>query len=107
MIMLTERAVNKVREIAEAEGLKPMVRLKLQGGGCSGTVRDIYFEENIGELDEVFEQDGVRVVVDQFSFQYLDETVLEYLETEMGGGFRFLNDTKATSSCGCGKSVSY
>jgi iron-sulfur cluster insertion protein len=107
MIMLTERAANKVREIAEAEGLKPSVRLKLIGGGCASFTRDIYFDTEIRELDEVFEQDGVQVIVDGFSFQYLDEIVLEYLETDMESGFKFLNDIKATSSCGCGKSISY
>jgi iron-sulfur cluster assembly accessory protein len=107
MITLTEKAASKVKEIAESEGLILAIRLKIVGGGCSGSVRDIYFDNTVGELDEVFEQDGIRVIIDQFSYQYLDETVLEYLETEMGGGFKFLNDTKATSSCGCGKSVSY
>jgi iron-sulfur cluster insertion protein len=106
MIQLTEKAAVKIKEIAEAEGLTNMVRLKVLGGGCAGFTQDMHFEDRISDMDEVIEFDGVKLIVDPLSFQYLDGTTIDFLETLSGAGFKFLNpNTKG--SCGCGSSVSY
>ncbi|HWZ21095.1 MAG TPA: iron-sulfur cluster assembly accessory protein [Cytophagaceae bacterium] len=105
--MLTEKAANKVKEISEAEGIGHCnIRVKVIGGGCAGFTHDLYFEDQISEMDEVFEQDGVKIVCDPLSYQYLDETGIDYLDTEMGGGFKFMNPN-VKGSCGCGSSVKF
>lgn len=106
MIHLTEKAIAKIIEIAEGEGLEPSVRIKVCGGGCAGMTHDIMFDSICLETDEVFNIDNIKVIVDQMSFQYLDETCIDYLEEDFGGGFKF-NSDKIKSACGCGKSVSY
>jgi iron-sulfur cluster insertion protein len=106
MIVLTEKAIKKIKEIVDAEGITNMIRVKIIGGGCASFTNDIHFEEQVSELDEVFEQEEIKVVIDPFSHSYLDGTIIEYLEEEFGGGFKF-SSPNAKSSCGCGKSSSY
>jgi iron-sulfur cluster assembly protein len=69
-------------------------------------VTDIYFDDLITDSDEVFELDGAKVIVDQFSFQYLDGTVIDYVEGDFESGFKFKSPALQTS-CGCGKSQSF
>jgi iron-sulfur cluster assembly protein len=106
MIILTDKAIKKIKEIADSEGLITSIRVKCLGSGCSGVVRDIHFEEQIMELDELSDQDGIKIIIDPFSSALLDETIVEYVEEEFGGGFRF-SSHNVKSSCGCGKSVGY
>jgi iron-sulfur cluster insertion protein len=106
MIHLTPKAIEKLKEFADAEGLKAIVRVKVLGGGCAGMTNDICFDDNILDTDETIEQDGVKIVVDQFSIHYLDETTVDFVESEYGFGFKFVIPN-AKSSCGCGSSVSY
>jgi len=107
MIYLTEKAAKMIEEISNAEGIGHYtVRVKIVGGGCAGFSQDMYFDDTIGEMDEVTELDGIKVVVDPLSFQYLDETTIDYIDGPMGGGFKFLNPN-VTGSCGCGSSVSF
>lgn len=106
MITVTERAAAKVKEIADAEGLAGQgLRLRVIGGGCAGFSYDLYFEDAIGEMDEQFESLGVKLYVDPLSFQYLENTEIDYVEGVHGSGFKFNNpNTKGT--CGCGSSFS-
>ena len=108
MITLTERAKDKMIKIAKEEGNIPLVRAKVAGGGCAGFSYDLYYEDEdkVTEFDEVFDHDGVRLVTDQMSLQYLDGSEIDYLEEMVGGGFKF-NNPKSTGSCGCGNSVSF
>lgn len=107
MITLTDVAVAKVKEISEAEGFgHTKIRIKVIGGGCAGFRYDMEFLENadaVGEVDEVVEQDGVTVVVDPVSFQYLSNVNLDYVDGLMGAGFKF-NNPDAKGGCGCGHS---
>lgn len=103
MIQVTEHAITKLKEFAAAEDLPLIVRLKVLGGGCAGFSYDMCFEPKVGETDEVVEQDGVTVVCDPMSFQYLDEVTIDFVDGLMGAGFKFLNP-KAKGSCGCGSS---
>lgn len=106
MIQLTEKATIKIKEIAEAEGLINMVRLKVIGGGCAGFTQDMHFENSITEMDEVIESNNIKLIIDPLSFQYLDGTTIDFVESLSGAGFKFLNPN-AKGSCGCGSSVSY
>jgi iron-sulfur cluster insertion protein len=106
MIYITEKAANKIKEIANEEGIPPIVRAKILGSGCAGFSSDLSFDEIMTELDDVIEFDGVKVVVDQVSAAYLNETVIDYAESEWSSGFTF-NNPNTTGSCGCGKSVSF
>jgi iron-sulfur cluster insertion protein len=104
MIALTKKAVEKVKELAEGEGFDNLVlRVRVIGGGCAGFSYDLYFEDNILDMDEVEEQDGVKIVTDALSHQYIDGVTIDYVETPIGAGFKFLNPN-VTSTCGCGSS---
>src|SRR5262249_26502576 len=106
MITITERAAEKVREIALTEDLQGQgLRLKVIGGGCAGFSYDLYFEDKPTDGDEQFEDKGVKLYVDFISYQYLEGTEIDYVEGLHGSGFKFSNpNVKAT--CGCGSSFS-
>lgn len=106
MMYLTERAAKKIAEIADAEGIEHhVIRAKVLGGGCAGFTYDIYFDDQISETDEVAELDGVKLVTDLMSFQYLNEVTVDFVDGDMGAGFKFLNPN-VTGTCGCGSSFS-
>jgi iron-sulfur cluster insertion protein len=106
VISLTERAIEKIKEIADAEGLEGQaVRLKVIGGGCAGFTYDMAFDNQIGDLDEEFEVGGIKLISDPLSLQYLEEVEIDYLESPLGGGFKF-NNPQVKSTCGCGSSFS-
>jgi iron-sulfur cluster insertion protein len=107
MITVTVRAAEKVKEIAAGESLEGRaLRMRVVGGGCAGFTYDLYFEDKEpSDMDEVFEDKGVKLIVDPLSLQYLDGTEVDYVDSNMGAGFKFLNpNTKG--SCGCGSSFS-
>lgn len=108
MITLTERAREMMNKLALEDGNAAIVRAKVHGGGCAGFSYELFFEDEneISEFDEVFEDGGIKIVVDQMSHQYLDGSTIDYLADLMGGGFKFENP-KSTGSCGCGNSVSF
>lgn len=106
MIQLTDLAATKVKEIREAEGLGEQgLRLRVVGGGCSGFSYDLYFEEEPGDMDQIFESGGIKLFVDPMSYQYLENTTIDYVEGLHGAGFKFNNPT-AKGTCGCGSSFS-
>jgi iron-sulfur cluster insertion protein len=106
MIAMTEKAAGKVHEIAEAEGLQGQgLRLRVVGGGCSGFTYDLYFEDQPTDMDEQVESQGVKLFIDPLSYQYLDETEIDYVEGLHGSGFKF-NNPNVKGTCGCGSSFS-
>ena len=106
MISVTTRAADKVKEIASAEGLQGQgLRLRVIGGGCAGFTYDLYFEDQVGEMDEEYESNGVKLYVDPLSHQYLEETEIDYVEGVHGSGFKF-NNPNVKGTCGCGSSFS-
>ena len=103
---VTEKAVAKIRETLEKEGISPAeggLRLGVQGGGCSGLSYKIQFDTQPRERDRVFQFGDVRIFVDPKSFIYLAGLTLDYQETLMQQGFVFINPN-AQKSCGCGTS---
>ena len=106
MISITEKAAEKVQEIAAAEDLAGQgLRLRVIGGGCAGFSYDLYFEDKPTDLDETFEERGVKLYIDPLSYQYLEGTEIDYVEGLHGAGFKF-NNPNSKGSCGCGSSYS-
>lgn len=106
MIHITEKAAKQIEEISNAEGIGHYsVRVRVVGGGCAGFSYDMYFDDQVTDMDETFELDGAKVIVDPLSFQYLDEMVIDYVDGPMGAGFKF-NNPNVKGSCGCGSSFS-
>lgn len=107
MITITEKAAAKANDIAAGEGLtgKPL-RMRVMGGGCAGFSYDLYFDDGEPtDMDEVFEDHGLRLIVDPLSYQYLDGTEIDYVEELHQSGFKFTNPN-VKSTCGCGSSFS-
>ena len=108
-IEITDKAVEHVNRFMEKEGAQGCVlRVGVKGGGCSGLSYVLQFEgeERINPLmDDVFEKDSVRVVVDKKSLFFLAGTTLDFEGGLMGKGFVFKNPN-ARQSCGCGESFS-
>lgn len=108
MISITKKAADKVLEIAAEEELegKP-IRVKVVGGGCAGMTYDLYYEENEPlSMDEEFGSNGVKILCDPLSYQYLDGVEIDYVESPFASGFKFINPN-VSSSCGCGLSVAF
>jgi len=106
MIHLTEKAAKKIEEISNSEGIgHNIIRVKVVGGGCAGFSYDLFFDDQSSPLDEVSELDGVKIIADPLSFQYLDEMVVDYVEGPINSGFKFSNPN-VKSTCGCGSSFS-
>jgi iron-sulfur cluster assembly protein len=105
MITITERAKDKVLELLQKENKSNdyFVRVAVEGGGCSGLTYKLAFDNQIKETDKVFEDKGIRIVVDKKSFLYLVGTELDYTDGLNGKGFVF-NNPNATRTCGCGES---
>ena len=104
VISLTESASKAVSELIQKRGLEGYaLRVYIAGGGCSGYQYGMALEGNIRQDDQVFEQHGVKVVVDEISINYLRGASIDYVDEIMGGGFKIENPN-AISSCGCGSS---
>lgn len=105
MIQLSPVAVSKVKEILSQQQPAPAgLRVAVVGGGCSGFSYHMAFENNVNETaDNVYEFDGLKVMVDQMSEMYLDGVSIDYIETIEGSGFKF-NNPNVKSTCGCGSS---
>jgi iron-sulfur cluster assembly protein len=106
IISLTDAAVKEVKRLINVQGIEEGgLRLGVKGGGCSGLSYTINFDDKIGQYDQVYEIDGVKVIVDAKSAIYLQGTQLDYQKDLMGGNFKFLNPN-ANKTCGCGESFS-
>ena len=106
-LTLTETAVGEVKKFIEAEnvGTDGGLRVRVVPGGCSGFQYGMNIEEAPQANDEVVEASGLRVFVDMFSAQYLENVQIDYVNSVMGSGFTF-NNPNASGGCGCGSSFS-
>jgi iron-sulfur cluster insertion protein len=106
-VVLTPRAVEMVKELRAKEGRPDhhALRVAVVGGGCSGFSYQLNFDDTAQEGDLALDYDGVRVVIDPTSAQYLAGTEIDFVSSLHGGGFKFSNP-KATHTCGCGSSFS-
>ena len=104
--VFTDSAADKVKQLIEEEGNAELkLRVFVQGGGCSGFQYGFTFDEDIADDDTVIERDGVGLVVDPMSFQYLAGSEVDYQEGLEGSRFVIKNPNAATT-CGCGQSFS-
>lgn len=103
---LESGAVEKLRELVAEEGNPNlMLRVFVQGGGCSGMQYGFTFDEVKNEDDFDFAYEEVKVLVDSMSMQYLQGAVINYRDDIMGSSF-VIDNPNATTSCGCGSSFS-
>jgi iron-sulfur cluster assembly protein len=107
MIKVSDSAKEQVSKLLQEESrpVGSFVRVGVEGGGCSGLMYQLNFDHEMKEGDQVFEDNGVKVVVDKRSFLYLVGTELEYTGGLNGKGFVFKNPN-ASRTCGCGESFS-
>ncbi len=105
MITITDKGAEKVHEFLAGQGANVAeagLRVGVKGGGCSGFQYNLAFDEQ-RDGDEVFEYEGIRVMVDPASLQYVDGSEVDYTESLMGAGFQ-VNNPNVVAACGCGSS---
>ncbi len=108
MIKVSNIAKQKVIALMHEDGFnatKDYVRVGVKSGGCSGLSYDLTFDKKQKEEDKLFEENGIKLIVDKKSFLYLIGTTLEYSGGLNGKGFVF-NNPNANRTCGCGESFS-
>ncbi|HTM65649.1 MAG TPA: iron-sulfur cluster assembly accessory protein [Flavipsychrobacter sp.] len=105
MIYISEKAKEKVGRLRQETGLDEgyFLRVSVVGGGCSGLSYKLDFDNETQPNDQVFEDNGVKLVTDLKSFLYLCDTTLDFSDGLNGKGFHFVNPN-ASRSCGCGDS---
>src|SRR5205807_5666522 len=103
LLTVTERAATKIKELLAEEGDVSVLRVAIQGGGCSGFQYGLGFDRGAVEGDHVFEAHGVQVVIDPFSAPYLQGAEVDFVDSIEQSGFA-INNPNAVSSCGCGHS---
>lgn len=105
-LVFTDSAANKVKELIEEEG-NPGLKLRVfvTGGGCSGFQYGFTFDEEVNEDDATMEKNGVTLLIDPMSYQYLVGAEIDFTEGLEGSQF-VIRNPNATSTCGCGSSFS-
>ena len=103
IVSLTPAAAVKIRDLMASEEDVSVLRVAIEGGGCSGFQYGLGFDRGAQEGDHAFDCEGVTVVVDPFSAPYLMGAQVDYLETIQESGFK-IDNPNAVSSCGCGHS---
>ena len=107
MINVSNTAEKRIHELRSQDGFSDThhIRVSVKGGGCSGLMYDLDFDANIEDQDEVFEDKGIKILVDKKSMLYLLGTTLDFSDGLNGKGFQFINPN-ASRTCGCGESFS-
>ena len=102
-ITMTDAAASRVRNFLENRGKGIGFRLGVRTSGCSGMAYVLEFVDGLEENDQVFEEKGLKIIVDRKSILYLDGTELDFTKEGLNEGFIF-NNPNASSECGCGES---
>lgn len=105
MISVTEKAKERIVALRREEGHTDFhnIRVSVKGGGCSGLMYDLDFDDQVNAADQVFEDKGIKILVDKKSLLYLLGTTLDFSDGLNGKGFQFINPN-ASRTCGCGES---
>ena len=104
-ITLTEPAADRIRSFLEQRGKGVGVRLGVKTTGCSGMAYVVEFADEVEDADTVFEDRGIKLVVNPKSLVYLDGTELDFVKEGLNEGFKF-NNPNEKARCGCGESFS-
>jgi iron-sulfur cluster assembly accessory protein len=102
-VTVTERAARRIGEILKAEPAGAMLRVSVQGGGCSGFQYKFDVERTKGDDDIVVARNGATVLIDSVSLQYLAGSEIDFVDDLIGAAFK-VNNPLAKASCGCGTS---
>jgi len=102
-VTLTEPAADRVRSFLANRGKGEGLRLGVRTSGCSGMAYVLEFADEINDDDQVFESNGVKVIVDEKSMVYLDGTEVDFAKEGLNEGFKF-NNPNVKDACGCGES---
>ena len=107
MITVSDKAKERSLKLKKEEGRmgQENIRVSVKGGGCSGLMYELGFDAQLVDSDHVFEDKGVKILVDKKSLLYLVGTTLEFSDGLNGKGFQFVNPN-ANRTCGCGESFS-
>ena len=108
MIKVSDHAKEKAIQLMTEDGFKPFedfIRVGVKSGGCSGLEYVLKFDNKKTDTDQIFEDNGIKIIVDKKSILYLAGTTLEYSGGLNGKGFIF-NNPNASRTCGCGESFS-
>ena len=103
LLSISQSAVNRVNALLENENDGTMLRIAVSGGGCSGFQYGFSFDAQRNEDDEVIEQNGINIVVDNMSLMYVSGSQIDFVEDLIGSSFS-LKNPNATASCSCGSS---
>ena len=104
MINVTEKAANEVKRIMTQKNEGDLyLRVQVVGGGCSGMSYKLDFDKAKKDSDKLFEEHGIKLIVDPKSYLYIMNTTLDFSDGLQGTGFNFINPN-AKKSCGCGSS---
>jgi len=104
-VTVSDRAARRIAKILEKEPEGSMLRVAVNGGGCSGFQYDFAITTDRNADDLVIEKDGVKVLVDEVSLQYIGGSEIDYADELIGASFKIRNPN-ASASCGCGASFS-
>jgi iron-sulfur cluster assembly protein len=102
-ISLTEKAANHIQSFLDKRGKGIGLRLAVKTSGCSGMAYVMEFVDELEEGDEVFEDRGIKVIIDPKSLVYLDGTEIDFAKEGLNEGFKFINPNEK-DRCGCGES---
>jgi iron-sulfur cluster assembly accessory protein len=102
-VTVTERAAVRIGEILKAEPAGTMLRVSVEGGGCSGFQYKFDTERERADDDVVIEKSGATVLIDPVSLDYMAGSEIDFVDDLIGSSFK-INNPKATASCGCGTS---
>jgi len=103
LLSVTPAAAEKIQQLMAEDSDVSVLRVAIQGGGCSGFQYGLGFDSGAAEGDEILDQHGVRVVIDPFSAPYLKGATIDFLTGLQESGFK-IDNPNATASCGCGHS---
>ena len=104
-VTVTERAARRIGEILRQEPAGTMLRVRVEGGGCSGFQYKFDTERERADDDIVIERSGATVLIDPVSLNYMAGSEIDFVDDLIGSSFK-VNNPKATASCGCGTSFS-
>ena len=107
LVVISDAAADKIKELLEQEdNADYALRFQVVGGGCAGFQYRLAFDNEFADDDEIVMVSGIKVVVDVLSARYVEGATVDYVESEMGAGFKIDNPNVQTT-CGCGSSHSF